>query len=279
MNKQKSVFILAISSDIGFAYAVNMLSKGYLVSGTYRIYTPKLAELEQQGVKLFECDISIIGDIDKFLSIYQSQNLTWDILMLATGDVSPVSAFLNCDFDEWENSLRVNFLHVLRFCHGFLHFRNKDSLHGALVVFFSGSGSNSAPLNYSAYTISKIALTKACELLNEEIEDCRFTIVGPGVINTKIHKPTIEAANNSGGAYNLLSDKIKNNECTPMEELMSCLNRLEALPKKMVGGRNFSVVYDKWMEEEFGSFLSQDPNIYKLRRYGNNFVINNGKNK
>lgn len=114
MDTQKSVFILAISSDIGIAYAENMLSRGCLVSGTYRNYTPKLAELEQQGVKLYKCDVSLIDDIDKLNKIYKSQNLTWDILMLATGDVSPVSAFLNCDFDEWENSLRINFFTCIK---------------------------------------------------------------------------------------------------------------------------------------------------------------------
>lgn len=279
MHKEKSVFILALSSDIGIAYAENMLSRGWIVSGTYRNYTSKLGELERRGVTLYQCDVSLLDDINKLNQIYKSQNLKWDILMLATGVVSPVATFLNSDFNEWEQSLRINFLHVLRFCHGFLHFRNSHTLHGSLVIFFSGSGSNSAPLNYSAYTISKIALTKACELMNEEIKDCRFTIVGPGVINTKIHKPTIEAADNPGSAYDLLSYKIKNNQCTPMEDLTLFLNWLEDKPKNIVGGRNFSVVYDKWKEEGFTPFLAKNTNIYKLRRYGNDFLTDNGENK
>jgi len=45
----------------------------------------------------------------------------------------------------------------------------------------AGTGSNSAPKYYSAYTISKIAQTKMTELLDKEFDDIKVSIIGPGL--------------------------------------------------------------------------------------------------
>jgi len=40
-------------------------------------------------------------------------------------------------------------------------------------------------------------------------------------------------------------------------------------PKEVVGGRNFSVVNDKWGESKLNKELLKNENMYKLRRFGN----------
>ena len=58
-----------------------------------------------------------------------------------------------------------------------LKFRNNKEVSN--VIFFAGGGTNSATPAYSAQTLGKIALIKAVELLNDEIEDVKFFILGP----------------------------------------------------------------------------------------------------
>ena len=49
-------------------------------------------------------------------------------------------------------------------------------------------------------------------------------------------------------------------------------------PKSVVGGRNFSTVYDAWGVKELEEMLANDFDMYKLRRNGNDRFINS-KNK
>ena len=70
----------------------------------------------------------------------------------------------------------------MRVIHGLLPCRRAGSAPGPCVLLFAGGGTNSATINYSAYTVFKIARTtliKMCELLDSKIPDMCL-IVGPG---------------------------------------------------------------------------------------------------
>ena len=157
----------------------------------------------------------------------------------------------------------------------FFHFfaRNMDNTLGPCVLFFAGGGTNAATANYSAYTISKIALIKMCELLDAEIPDVRFTIVGPGWVRTKIHQATLEAGERAGDNYEKTNFLLNNDESTPMKYVLDCCDWLINSPREVVSGRNFSTVFDKWDTKELSEKLMSDSDMYKLRRYGNEFLI------
>ena len=55
----------------------------------------------------------------------------------------------------------------------------------ASVITFSGSGTNGTADHLSGYTCGKIALIKAMELLDSEIEDVKFSCIGPGWVKPK----------------------------------------------------------------------------------------------
>jgi NAD(P)-dependent dehydrogenase (short-subunit alcohol dehydrogenase family) len=138
------------------------------------------------------------------------------------------------------------------------------------VIFFAGGATNSAIERYSAYTVSKIASIKMCELLDFEISDTKFTILGPGWVKTKIHQSTIREPINSGKNFARTSEMLQGNEMNPMSKVIECCNWVISQPKEVVGGRNFSVVYDKWGDLELNNELLENENLYKLRRFGNN---------
>lgn len=268
----KRRIILSASSDIGTALAQSWLAQGFEVLGTFRTYSVNCNKLEHAGAKLIQCDLN-----DKISSDSAVKELSsfgkWDILTVAAGTVEPIGNFLETNFNDWENSIRINFISQLRFLHGMLPYRRQSSKFMPLVLFFAGGGTNNATVNYSAYTISKIASIKMCELLDAEIPDTRFVILGPGVVKTKIHEATLNSPEKAGSNYKKTIEILSGGKCYPMSKVVDCCNWLIAGDRNIISGRNFSAVNDKWGYRELENLLASDQNIYKLRRFGNNLLL------
>jgi len=140
------------------------------------------------------------------------------------------------------------------------------------VLLFAGHGSNDAPANYSAYIVSKIALIKMCELMDAEIPDARFVIIGPGPVLTKIHEPTYAAGERGGPNYHRTMNRVAQNHWVSMDEVLDCCDWAVDSPRKVISGRNISLVFDVWGTEELDTKLIDEPNMYKLRRSGNDWL-------
>tara|TARA_B100000787_G_scaffold161132_1_gene140713 strand:+ start:61 stop:888 length:828 start_codon:yes stop_codon:yes gene_type:complete len=263
--------IISISSDIGFYLAKDWLSNGIRVSGTYRTRTNHCDELEQLGAKLIKCDLSNVKSIDD--SISELNNLQkWDNLVIATGTQEPIGSFINCNIDSWSNSINVNFISQIRFIHGLLPNRNLKDSSSPSVLMFAGGGTNSATIDYSAYTISKIASIKIVELLDAEIPDTSFSILGPGWVKTKIHTSTLNLKSAAGINYFKTVEMLEEDgkKCYPIEKVIACCNWILSSDRALVSGRNFSSVFDPWEDEKI-KLIMTDKNLFKLRRFGNNF--------
>ena len=270
---QKSAIIVSASSDIGLALSKRWLYYEWKVFGTYRTSSSATKELQEQGVYLTSCDLSKEASMSKACKELRSKCSQWDILVLAPGTVNPIGPFLSSDFSEWEKSIQVNFTAQLRVIHELLKTRKNNGVFSPLVLFFAGGGTNNATINFSAYTVSKIALIKICELLAAEIDDTRFAIIGPGWVKTKIHTQTLQAGEKAGNSYQQTLKKYENEDWTPMQKVLDCCDWAVLASKEVISGRNFSVVYDAWNTNELENALLADPNMYKLRRSGNNWTI------
>jgi len=267
MSKPQNI-IISISSDIGFSLAMKWLEGGKDVVGTYRTKSSLCEELESKGANLFHCDLKDKKSIKRTINLINKLS-SWETLTFAAGHQEPVGKFLDCNFEEWGESITVNFTHQLNFLHGLM--RNK-SANKSSVLFFAGGGTNNATIAYSAYTVSKIALIKMVELLDAEIVDTTFSILGPGWVKTKIHESTLKAGNAAGKNYEKTIQMLENNgsECYPIDKVVNCCDWLLSSPRNLVGGRNFSAVHDPWESDKI-NLIQDDPNIFKLRRFGNDF--------
>lgn len=274
-TEERSAIIISASSDIGTAMSQRWLTRGWNVFGTYRTRSQAVDELRNKGVKLIVCDLSDSVSIGDACSNLRTLCPQWDVLVMCPGTQDPVGAFSGCSFDEWEESVRVNFTSQMRIIHELLPSRRINSILEPCVLLFTGGGTNNAPVNYSAYIVSKIALIKMCELLDAEIPDTRFAIAGPGWVKTKIHESTLRARARAGANYQRTIEKLAGNECTPMEQVLDCCDWLVNAPRELISGRNFSVVFDKWGTEELEKMLAKEFNMYKLRRYGNDWLVKN----
>jgi short-subunit dehydrogenase len=274
-ESKKVVIIISISSDIGYALAKQYSELGYKIIGTYRSET-LLEEIKKiPNCHLFYCDISNKSSISEFINNFKNLGIKWDLIISCPCNPLPLKPFFECNFEEWENSINLNSIDQLSLLHGLYNFRNKEKVPS--VVFFSGAGSNSTVINLSAYSVSKIMLMKICELLDAENKDLKIFIVGPGWVKTKIHNKMLNTLDKDSQKYKEIKEFIENKKGTDMKDIFECIRWLEEQEKEIVGGRNFSVVNDGWKgerEEKLIKELKSDKNMYKLRRYKNEFLAN-----
>jgi NAD(P)-dependent dehydrogenase (short-subunit alcohol dehydrogenase family) len=265
--------LISASSDIGRALAEDWLGSGCEVHGTFRTRGAGIDELERAGARLTHCDLASAGSIAAACDELRRAAADWDVLVLAAGSLDPVGPFAECDFAAWSASLTANFIAQMHVLHELLPARRRGSGLSPLALFFAGGGANNATVNYSAYTLAKIALTKAVELLDAELPDCRFAILGPGWVKTKIHEATLQAGERAGANYRRTLDKLARDECVPMELVVECCNWLVGAERHVIGGRNFSAVYDAWGDPRLDEMLRGDRDMYKLRRAGNAALV------
>ena len=273
MNKgMKTAIVLSASSDIGYSLCQRWVERGWKVLGTYRTASEKVDELLRLNVSLVKCDGRDNDSMNESCSQLESLCGAWDILVACIGDMEPVGLFEEVNFDAWETSFKINFTSQLRFVRKLLSVRCFNSELEPCVLFFAGSGTNNAPKNYSAYTISKISLIKMCEILDAEIPSVRFSIIGPGWVKSKIHQATINAGKElAGDNFQKTLGMLKGEQWVSMEKVLDCCDWIIKMPKDIIGGRNFSVESDAWGQPALEDQLLQDENMYKLRRRGNDW--------
>ena len=270
MKKQsKTIFILSITSDIGSFIARQYLSRGWRVIGTYRTKSQAADSLKAQGCELFHCDLADKKSITKFIQDYKRLRSPWDVFISCAGDLLPAKAFFDCGFDDWAQSVEANSLQQLRVLHGLFVQRRKGKT--PRVVFFAGGGMNGAVVNLSAYTASKIFLTKMCEFLDAENKDMSIFIVGPGFTRTKIHDQILKGKAVARVKLKSTRRDLKEKEGTALKDIFECIDWLIHVDKKLVSGRNFSVAFDPWKSnpKKLLKALKSDRDMYRLRRNKN----------
>lgn len=270
MIYKKSCIVISASSDIGYALSKHWLDKEIDIYGTYRTFSPKVEELKKNdNVKLFECDLLDDFSIDKACQNLKNFCPKWDILVFSAGVLDPIGPFENVDFRDWQNGIKVNFLSCMNILHQLLSNRNLSGNKRPIVLFFAGGGTNNAPKEYSSYTLSKISLIKSCELLDAEIPDTNFVIVGPGWVKTKIHDSILKKK--TGMPYQVTNKRYEDNNFIPMENVLYCFDWLINTDSKGISGRNFSVSSDMFGSKSLEKELENDQSMYKLRRYKNDW--------
>ena len=260
----KKILILGINADIGKNIASFFLKDGLEVVGTYRKKKPVFSS---KNISLYKCDLTKRGDINKLIKNLKKIKFKWDYIFSSVGTSEPISKFFETKFNTWKNSINVNFISQLEVIHSLYSLRSKNK---NSIILMAGGGTNNPFTNYSAYCVSKIALIKMCELLDDEYKNINTFIIGPGFTKTKTHIETLKAGKKAGSNYLRVKKFLKsNNNGTPFVKIFECIKWGIKEGKKVVGGRNISVVHDKWETKSLRNKLYNDIDMYKLRRYKN----------
>jgi FkbM family methyltransferase len=266
MSYSKKTILISGSSDIGEALSKKFSKQNQIIS-TYNSSAPKFSK---NNIKFLKLDIKNLNEIDKFSKNSILNN--WENLIILPATQLPIGLANEVVPEDWIESININFTNQIYLLLKLLPKRSKKKI--KRVILWSGTGSNNAPKYYSAYTVSKIALTKITEIFDAELNDCIFSVIGPGWVKTKIHNETLKNKVNSRENYYNTKHHFKHNIFNSIKSVTDCVEAILKLPKASIGGRNISVQFDNWRSKEFNNFLKSDTNIYKLRRDFNNFSDN-----
>ena len=258
MFHNNKTIIVSGSSGIGSAISKKIPLNNKIIS-TYNNSVPKF---KRNNIMFLKLNIENINEIDEFVKNKALNN--WDNLIILPATQLPIGLPDEVDPKKWANSININFTNQIYLLLKLLAKRSKKKI--KRIILWSGTGSNNAPKYYSAYTVSKIALTKITEIFDAELNDCILSVIGPGWVKTKIHNETLRNKIYSRENYFNTKYHLKNNIFNSIKSVTDCVLAIMKLPKESIGGRNISVQFDNWRSKKFNDFLKSDINIYKLRR-------------
>jgi len=269
----RTLIVIGLSSDIGRELALRFAADGWIVKGTYR------AESGMRGlpesIESVHCDLTSRQSVAAAQEWMREHCKGWHALVVAAGTEEPIGQFWECDADAWDRGIEINALAPLRLVRSLYPLR--DPAGEPSVAFFSGSGTNNAAPAYSSYCVSKIMLIKMCEQLDAESTDTNFFIIGPGIVRTKIHEETLKADTRAGANHRRVTEFLRSSDAgTSHDDVYSCVRWCMNAGKKVMGGRNISLVYDAWRGNQaplLEKWLVEDASRYKLRRFGNEFRV------
>ncbi len=260
-----TVFILGASADIGREMALRYHADGWRVVGAYRDESHVAPLRELPDVTLIQCDLAGAAAVESLKEALGGE-FRWDLFVSSVGTMAPIGPFFEIDFDDWERSVSVNVLAQLRVLHALYPYRRPGGQSHA--CFLAGGGTNGPLTNYSAYCLSKIALIKMCELLDDETTDLNVYIIGPGYMRTKIREETFAAGDRAGPGLEK-TQAFYETEGTSFDDLYAHIGWCMAQGRQVAGGRNFSTMYDPWRAggAALARRLPGNSDDYRLRRH------------
>jgi NAD(P)-dependent dehydrogenase (short-subunit alcohol dehydrogenase family) len=267
---RKTAVIVGVTADIGRGLAERLMSEGWSIVGIGRSIDCVL-ELQNSGaVKIYQCAITNNEEVSAMACELRTKRVQWDLLVSSVGTTEPIGRFFDLDFDEWEKSIGVNFLAQMRVLHALWPLRRRERT--VDIMLLAGGGTNGAWCNYSAYCVSKIALIKMCELIDDEAPDANAFIIGPGYTRTRIHQETLRAGPAAAGKEYFKVKTYLEREGTTIEEIYEHMRWCMAQGRSVSGGRNFSTVHDPWRDggRELANILRDNRDVFRLRRRSTN---------
>ena len=257
--------VLGVTGDIGRNIAERLLRDGWYVVGIGR-NRERASTLGDQGdFQFVACDLADPHSINGAVEQVQMLGRCWSLFASTAGTMEPIGRFFGLDFDAWEQSIIINSTAQLRVLHGLWPLRSEK---GALdIMLMAGGGTNNAFTNYSAYCLSKIALIKMCELIDDEEPRANAFIIGPGFVQTRIHEETLRAGFAAGDGFKKTKAFLGTGG-TSFDDIYDHMRWCMDVGRKSAGGRNFSTVHDPWREKTAGlsESLVGDPDAFRLRR-------------
>jgi NAD(P)-dependent dehydrogenase (short-subunit alcohol dehydrogenase family) len=263
----KTAIVLGVTADIGGGLCERLLADGWRVAGIGR----DLERLRMlQGIpdlSLHRCDIESVDSVRTLQEEMSEAGLKWDFFLSCVGTMEPIGKFFELDFEIWAHSIAVNFTAQLRVLHGLWPLRQAET--NVDVMLLAGGGTNNPVTNYSAYCVSKIALIKMCELLDDEEHSANIFILGPGYVNTRIHEETLRAGPKAAGSGYLKTLNFLEGPGTSIDEIYQHMCWCMGQGRDIAGGRNFSTVHDPWRGggADLAKSLRKRKDAFRLRRH------------
>lgn len=265
-SKKRTAFILGVTADIGLGIAERLLEDGWRVVGAGRDPMRVYALRSNADFAFIPCDLADPGSVRDCATVYGTMALEWSLFVSAAGTMEPIGRFFETDFDDWAGSVQVNMTNQLRL----LHHLWPNRAARPQIMYMAGGGTNNPMRHYSAYCMSKIALIKMCELIDDEEPEANIFIIGPGYVRTRIHGETLRAGPKAGQALDRTRQFLEDDESgTSLDDIYAHMVWCMEKGRSVAGGRNFSTVHDPWRDKGDGlaDKIRGKADAFRLRRH------------
>jgi NAD(P)-dependent dehydrogenase (short-subunit alcohol dehydrogenase family) len=252
--------IVGHESDLAGIITQSLLTSGWEIISTSRRTSNVFTNNH------FHCNLADAKSIDlaieEIFSIYDG----FDLVVVCVGQLSPIGPLVEMNYLDWSNSILLNSVNQVYLISQILKRLKDNNYAGTKFLTFAGSGTNSAPVNFSAYTIAKISLIKAMELFASECPEYVFASLGTGWMKSAIHQQTISAGEDSGPSYFETLRRIEHDDFGDPQLLSEFIFWFLNKSKDSTSGRNIALQGDDWKSGDFINILTSSIDSYKLRR-------------
>ena len=166
------------------------------VAATLADLSPTLAP----GQKLagIPADVSSEADLDRLFAAADEMG-ELDILVSNAGIYGPIGPIEDTDFTAWKSAFDVNVFAIVAAARRAIPGMKKRG--GGKLIQISGGGAAPIP-NCSAYTVSKMAVSRLTEALAEELRPYGIdsNAIAPGPLNTRLIRDILDAGPEKAGA-------------------------------------------------------------------------------
>jgi NAD(P)-dependent dehydrogenase (short-subunit alcohol dehydrogenase family) len=266
MSAPGTAIVLGATADIGRGLTERLLADAWRVIGVGRSLVRLRDMANIPSLELHHCALTEKQSVSALVSDLRARAVTWDLLISSVGTMEPIGRFFALDFDNWETSININFVAQMRALHALWPLRRVQS--AVDIMLLAGGGTNNPFRNYSAYCVSKIALIKMCELIDDEEADANIFIIGPGYTRTRLLEETLRAGPEAAGDEYYRTQTFLQKPGTDIDEIYAHMRWCMTQGRSVAGGRNFSTLHDAWRDggSALAGALRNNPDAFRLRR-------------
>lgn len=223
-------------------------------------------EIPNKRANTHELDILSNSSIQSFVKLV-ADGSPWDILLIFHGTTLPIGHPRSLRQDEWQRCFHVNLFGPVELIKTILA---AGSLPNRTIVTFSGAGINGWEMGMTPYVTSKLALVKVMEQLHHDWPDHNFVSAGTRFVDTKIHNELGDSdALTRSYRESRLSDLRTNHAQMSSSDLWNFVCWAHSCGRRVVGGRNFSIMDDPWRDPSYRATLESSESLNRMRRVSN----------
>lgn len=258
-----TVLIVGLDSDLAMPVVRFARNMNWRLIGTSRRSEPVVSDCD----KVYHLDVSSIDSIKTCAQeIVEVELEDRMLIVLSVGTLEPIGLAGDVGIQDWNYALGVNGVGPLNLIQKFLELR-KDNVD--VFLTYAGNGTNSAPTHFSSYTLAKIMLIKAMEVLAAEYPHKAFVSLGTGWMNTKIHNVVQKSSAAPHGVVRETNIRMASGKFGDPDLISFFLEKIFSLDYSVFSGRNFSLQGDAWQDDHFWQKIERDHDNNKLRRIHN----------
>ena len=260
------------SGGLGKAVAVAFARAGsalVLVGRNENALTGTVSACREAGVRAYSAiaDVRRWDQVEHVVREVEAHFGPTDILVNATGILTPIGSLAHVDPAEWADSVQVNLIGAFHLCRAVAP--HMSERRRGKIILFSGGGATAPFPQFSAYAAAKAGVVRLAETLAEEMKDfdVQVNAIAPGLVDTPLQDAVLAAGSRAGSQLPRVKHARETGAGAVPPQLAAELAVFLASPDSgQLTGKLISAPHDPWREwQSRGEELNATP-LFTLRR-------------